>query len=108
MATFPFQYANINGIPTIKARKVTVTETEVTFLFRPDWDRNPFRGLLLVNLPEIPEGTSDTLPVQFTMAGNTMPLTLPGGTQATVADVPIPGIFLVFYDRIDNILQLIQ
>jgi hypothetical protein len=41
------------------------------------------------------------------MAGNTQNVTLAGGTNATVANFPNPGVFLVFYDRIDNILQLI-
>ena len=51
MARFPYQYANINGIPCIEARRITVTDTSVDFTFNPDWDRNPFRGLLLVYLP---------------------------------------------------------
>lgn len=108
MARFPQQYSNINGLPNIKSRKVTVGTETVDFGFNPDWDRNPFRGLLLVYLVDLPEGTTDTLPVRFVMAGNTVNLTLAGGDNATVADVPNPGVFLVFYDRIDNILQLIS
>ena len=108
MARWPFQYTNINGIPAIKSRRVTVGDSDVTYSFRPDWDKNPFRGLLLIYLVDLPEGTTNTLPVQFSMAGTTVPLTLPGGEQATVAAIPNPGIFLVFYDRVDNILQLIQ
>lgn len=108
MAKFPAQYSNINGIPNIKSRRVTVGTETVDFGFNPDWDRNPFRGLLLVYLVDLPSGTTDTLPVRFVMAGNTVNLTLAGGANATVADVPNPGIFLVFYDRVDNILQLIS
>ena len=108
MAQFPYQYSNINGIPNIKSRRVTVGTETVDFGFNPDWDKNPFRGLLLVYLTDLPEGTTTTLPVRFVMAGNTVNLTLAGGENATVADVPNPGVFLVFYDRIDNILQLIS
>ncbi len=107
MARFPQQYSNINGIPCLKSRNVTVGTESVNYTFNPDWDKNPFRGLLLVYLVDLPTGTTDTLPVTLTMAGNTANLTLPGGTNATVADVANPGIFLVFYDRFDNILQLI-
>ena len=83
MARFPFQYVNINGIPTLQSRKVTVSETSVDFLFRPDFDRNPFRGLLLIYLSEeIPEGTTTTLPVRFTMAGQTENVTF-GYRQAS-------------------------
>ena len=107
MARFPFQYSNINGLPRIKSRKVTVSTDTVDYGFNPDWDRNPFSGLLLVYLTDLPEGTTETLPVRFVMAGNTVNVTLAGGTNATVANFPNPGVFLVFYDRVDNMLQLI-
>lgn len=107
MARFPFQYSNINGVPRIKSRKVTVSTDTVDYGFNPDWDRNPFSGLLLVYLTDLPEGTTETLPVRFVMAGNTVNVTLAGGTNATVANLPNPGVFLVFYDRVDNMLQLI-
>lgn len=106
MATFPFQYVNINGIPTVKSQSVSVSETSVVFKFRPDFDRRPFRGLLLVNLDQlIPEGTTTTLPVQFSMAGNTSTLTLAGGDNVTVADIPGTGVYLVYYDRFTDTLQ---
>ena len=107
MARFPYQYSNINGIPRIKSRGVTVGTETVDYKFNPDWDRNPFSGLLIVYLTDLPEGTTTTLPVRFVMADNTVNVTLAGGENATVADLPNPGVFLVFYDRIDNILQLI-
>jgi len=107
MAKFPYQYSNINGLPRIRSRRVTVGTETVDYGFRPDWDLNAFSGLLLVYLTDLPEGTTETLPVRFIMAGNTQNVTLAGGTNATVANFPNPGVFLVFYDRIDNILQLI-
>lgn len=108
MARFPFQYINLNGVPTMEVRKVTVTDTSVDFQFNPDFDRTPFRGLLLVYLPEaIPEGTTATLPIRFSMAGNTQVLTEAGGTPATVADITGPSVYLVYYDRYANILQVI-
>lgn len=107
MARFPYQYVNINGIPALMSRRTVVSETSVDFIFRPDWDRNPFRGLLLINLPEaLPDGTTGTLPIRFTMAGNTVNVTLPGGTNWTAADFPGAGIYLVIYDRVENVLQL--
>lgn len=107
MANFPFQYVNINGIPTVESRTVTVTETAVNFGFRPDFTSRPFRGLLLVYISEaVPEGTTTTLPVTFTMAGNTANLTEAGGANVTIADLPV-GVYLVYYDRYANVLQLI-
>lgn len=108
MARFPFQYININGIPTIEVRRIIVSDTSVDFQFRPDFDGTPFRGLLLVYMPEaIPTGTTGTLPVRFAMAGNTQVLTQQGGAEVTVADLTGTGVYLVYYDRFANILQLV-
>lgn len=108
MARFPFQYININGIPTIEVRRIIVSDTSVDFQFRPNFDGTPFRGLLLVYMPEaIPTGTTGTLPVRFAMAGNTQVLTQQGGTEVTVADLTGTGVYLVYYDRFANILQLV-
>ena len=109
MARFPYQYANINGIPCIKTQTVVVSDTAVTFKFAPDFDGRPFRGLILVYISEtIPEGTTTTLPVQFSMAGVTSTLTLAGGANVTVADLPETGIYLVYFDRWADTLQLVS
>ena len=108
MARFPYQYANINGVPCIKTQAVTVSTTSVVFKFAPDFDGRPFRGLILVYISEaIPEGTTTTLPIQFSMAGNTSNLTVAGGDNVTVADLPGTGIYLVYFDRWADTLQLI-
>jgi hypothetical protein len=109
MARFPYQYANINGIPCIKTQSVAVSDTAVTFKFAPDFDGRPFRGLILVYISEaIPEGTTTTLPIQFSMAGITSTLTAAGGANVTVADLPGTGIYLVYFDRWADTLQLMS
>ena len=108
MAKFPSQYANINGIPCIKTQSVVVSDTAVTYKFAPDFDGRPFRGLILVYISEaIPTGTTTTLPIQFSMAGTTSGLTVAGGTAVTVADLPGVGIYLVYFDRWADTLQLV-
>ena len=108
MARFPYQYVNINGSPTIKTQTVTVSDTAVTFKFAPDFDGRPFRGLILVYISEaIPTGTTTTLPIQFSMAGTTSNVTVAGGDNVTVADLPGVGIYLVYFDRWADTLQLI-
>jgi hypothetical protein len=108
MARFPYQYINLNGIPTLEVRRISVTDTSVDFQFRPDFDSNPFRGLLLIYVPEaIPEGTTTTLPIRLSMAGNTQVVTNTGGTPITVADFEGVGVYLVYYDRYANLLQII-
>lgn len=109
MARFPYQYVNINGIPTIKTQSVSVSETAVTFKFAPDFDGRPFRGLILVYISEIiPEGTTTTLPVQFSMAGTTSNVTAAGGANVTVADLPGQGIYLAYFDRWADTLQMLN
>ena len=108
MARYPYQYININGIPTIKTQTVVVSDTAVTYKFAPDFDGRPFRGLILVYISEaIPTGTTTTLPVQFSMAGTTSNVTVAGGAVVTVADLPGVGIYLVYFDRWADTLQLI-
>ena len=109
MAKFPYQYVNINGIPTIKSQTVTVSENAVTYKFAPDFDARPFRGLILVYLAEaIPDGTTTTLPIQFSMAGTTTNLTLAGGANVTAANITGTGIYLVYYDRWADTLQMLS
>ena len=108
MAKFPWQYTNINGLPSIKTQTVVVSDTAVTFKFAPDFDGRPFRGLILIYISEaIPEGTTTTLPIQFSMAGTTSNVTFAGGANVTVADLPGVGIYLVYFDRWADTLQLI-
>lgn len=109
MAIWPFQYINQRGIPTIQSRSVLVSDTSVDFKFNPDWNSRPFRGLLLVNLSEaVPEGTTATLPVRFSMAGTTSNVTVAGGENLTVADLPGVGIYLFYYDRLTDELQILN
>lgn len=109
MARFPQQYININGIPTIKTQSVVISDTAVTFKFAPDFDGRPFRGLVLVYISEeIPTGTTTTLPIQFSMAGTTSAVTVAGGANVTVADLPGKGIYLIYYDRWADILQMMN
>lgn len=108
MANFPYQYVNIDGIPTIQSTGVTVGTDSVDFTFNPDTGRNPFRGLLLINLINpIPAGTTTTLPIRFTQAGLSQNVTIPGG-NLTVADVAGTGVYLVYYDRNTDTLQVIR
>lgn len=109
MAIWPFQYVNQRGLPTIQARSVAVSDTSVDFKFNPDWNSRPFRGLLLVYLAEtIPDGTTGTLPIRFSMAGTTSNVTLPGGANLTAADIPGTGVYLFYYDRLADVLQLLS
>lgn len=106
-------YINVNsgGIPTLRSLSVNVTTSKVQYDFNNH--RNvgrPYRGLLIINLAQaIPTGTTTTLPVVFTTAGNNeQALTKLNGVPATVEDITGTGIYLVWYESQTNTLQLIN
>lgn len=107
MALFPSQYIN-RTIPTIESTSVSVTATEVTFNFRSNpLTPTPFRGLLVVKLEAIPAGTTTTLPINFASTVNgSQAVTTWNGAALTVADLPGSGVYLFYYDRLANVLQI--
>lgn len=101
---------NVNGIPTISSLSVNVSTTQVAFDFNNHRNvGSPFRGLIIVRLQQaIPEGTTTTLPVVFTSGGsNPQPLIGFNGEPVTVADLSGTGIYLVWFERQSNTLQLL-
>ncbi len=109
MAVYPYQYINKIGLPTIKSTGVTVGTDAVTFSFKEDTTfGNPFRGLLLVYLADtIASGTTTTLPIQFTSSAGTQVVTTYGGSNWTVADFKGTGVYILYYDRHANTLQIL-
>ena len=108
MATsFVFNRVNINGIPCIESRNVSASTTIVTFTFDPQILASPrFSGLIAVKITTPADTAAAALPVFFSMGGQTIALTQAGGEAVTGADL-LSGIYLVFYDRVSNVLQLI-
>lgn len=103
-------FVNQNGIAILDSTNVSVSSTDVTFTLNEPLSRFvPSRGLVLVNLTnEIPSGTTGTLPIKFTMNGFTSTVTSYGGTELTVANIVGTGMYLVYYDRVRNILQIMS
>jgi len=99
---------NAGGIPFINSTNITVgTESvDIALGFR----RIQPIGYFTVRLTDaIPEATTTTLPVTLSMNGVTRALTLFDGTPVTVAElIGGTGVFLVFNNRFDNILQLMS
>lgn len=105
---YPINFCNRNGIPLMESSAITVNDTNVTFTltnrsFR--WLND--KGLMLFRLNQsIPTGTTATLPILFSSNTFTQPLTNIGGTPITVAQIPGPGVYLIYYDKDANLLQL--
>lgn len=101
--------SNRGGIPRLQSTGVNVTATDVQFSFNADatFSRN-YSGLVLVRLAQaIPSGTTTTLPIVFTSSAGTQAVTTYNGAAVTVAEITGTGIYLLYYDRATNILQLI-
>ena len=104
---YPFNFANRNGIPMIESNSVEITTTNVVI----NIPNRAFRflngtGLLLFRLNT--EITNDTLPILFSSNEFTQPLTLVGGVAATGADIASVGVYLIYYDKNSNLMQLIN
>ena len=106
----PFYFSNRRGVPKIDVQSVNVTTTNVgfalpngAFRFLPD------NGLVLIRIGvAIPTGTTTTLPVVFTANDSTQAITDVGGAEITAADIPSTGVYLFFYDKSSNVMQLLS
>ena len=103
---YPFNFANKMGIPMIESSSVNVTDTNVVI----NIPNRAFRflsgtGLILFRLNT--EITNTTLPILFSSNEFTQPLTLIGGTAATGSDFSAVGVYLIYYDKNSNLMQLI-
>ena len=96
---------NINGIPYLSTNGVSVTEESVDFAL--GFRRIPKIGKVVVRIANaIPDGTTGTLPVRFTLNGTTRNLTFFGGTNVTAADLTGTGVVELWYDWFLGIFQL--
>lgn len=98
---------NRGGIPYIRTNGVTVGTEAVDFAlgFRPIEGA----GDITINVANaIPEGTTGTLPVRFTLNGTTRTLTFFGGTAVTAADLVGVGDIRVFHNFYNGTLQLMS
>ena len=106
---YPINFCNRNGIPMLESSSVTVgTDNVVITLPNRAFRWLNDKGVVLFRLNQpIPEGTTDTLPVVFSSNDFTQPLTNVGGTAITVAQVTGTGVYLIYYDKNANLMQLL-
>jgi len=95
---------NATGVPYLTTTGVTVGTATVDFSL--GFRRIPRVGYLTIRIADaIPAGTTGTLPVQFTLNGQTRALTSFGGVAVTAADLTGAGVITVFYDWFNGLLQ---
>ena len=98
---------NMGGVPYLVTTNVNVSTTSVDLAL--GFRRLQPIGLFAVRIAEpIPAGTTATLPVTLSLNGVTRQLTQFGGEVVTAGDITGSGVFLVFNDRFNGILQLVS
>ena len=98
---------NVSGVPYLSTNGVTVGEESVDFAL--GFRRIPKVGEVSIRIANaIPADATETLPVRFTLNGNTRNLTFFGGTNVTAADLAGAGVIEVWYDWFNGIFQLIS
>lgn len=98
---------NAGGEPYIANTQVTVGTESVNIAL--GWRRIQPIGYLTIRMEnQIPSDATTTLPVTLTLNGITRPLTLPNGTEVTVADILNVNVFEVLNDKWNNILALMS
>lgn len=100
---------NLGGIIYISTTNTTVGTEAVDFAL--GFIRRPLPpvGYFTVRVTDaIPAGTTATLPITLTLNGSTRALTNMDGSAVTAADITGTGVMLVFNDRFNGILQLMN
>lgn len=98
---------NAGGQPYITNTQVTVGTETVNIAL--GWRRIQPIGYLTIRMEnQIPTDATTTLPITLTLNGTTRPLTLPNGTEVTVADILGANVLLIFNDKFNNLLTLMS
>lgn len=106
---YPYIFANRRGVPMLESVSVSVTSTDIQFVFNshPTFSL-PYTGLILFRLSQtIPSTAADTLPIKFVSGTGPALSVTKGSTDLTKGDLAGATIYLGFYDRRDNRLQIL-
>ena len=104
---YPFNFANRLGIPMIESTNITVNTDNVVIGI----PKRAFRflngnGVILFRLNTALPEAAGTLPILFASNEFTQAVTLVGGDAVTASQLTGNGIYLIYYDKGSNLLQL--
>ena len=104
---YPFPYSNRAGIPLIESRSITSDGTNaIITIANNTFARLANRGILLLRVTSAIPTEAAALPIVISSNGETRPLILAGGANATGAQITGIGVYQIFYDKCANTLQL--
>ena len=104
---YPFNFANRNGIAMIESSSVTVTTETVTI----NIPNRAFRflngtGLILFRLNTAIPAAGAALPIVFSSNEFVQPVTILNGEAATDTQFAGTGVYLLYYDKNANLMQV--
>lgn len=103
--------ANRNGIPCIESTGVTLDAESATFSFKAHPQVNAFfQGAIFVKINDTFTAPTPAVPIRFSTTGianSTKTLKGYNGEDVTTANFAGTGIYIVFYDRATDTLQLL-
>ena len=105
---YPFNFANRMGIPMIESSSVSVADDTVTI----NIPNRAFRflngtGLILFRLNTAIPAAGAALPIVFASNEFTQALTTVSGDAATDTQVAGAGVYIIYYDKGSNLMQLV-
>ena len=104
---YPFPYSNRAGIPLIESRSITSDGTNaIITIANNTFARLANRGILLLRVTSAIPTEAAALPIVISSNGETRPLILAGGANATGTQITGIGVYQIFYDKCANTLQL--
>ena len=104
---FPFPHSNRGGIPLVEANSITSDGTNAIITIANNvFARLADRGILFLRINTTIPTDAATLSILISSNGETRPLTLAGGANATATQITGPGVYQIFYSKRANILQL--
>ena len=105
----PLRFSNRNGFPCIESISTDLTTTALTYTFnRHPFVNNYFYGGLFIKLSSTPTAPTTAVPVNFVTQGNSPIAVLDKEGNAVTTATITDGIFIAFYDRDTNKLQLLN
>lgn len=104
---YPFPHSNRAGIPLIEANTITSDGINVIITIANNvFARLADRGILFLRINGSIPADAATLPILISSNGESRPLTLAGGVNATAAEITGAGVYQIFYSKRANVLQL--
>lgn len=107
---YPYSIVNQHGTSFVESFAITFKQnTSVIFTFNNHAFANPsFRGAILVKINQPIPAAATNEPILFESNGITQNVKKYGGNNFLASDFGGTGVYLCFFDKHDNTLQIIS